>query len=563
MAALVSIGATACTGSVGAGGELPPADNLGPGGGPLPAKPGAEGTPVTPAACRPDLGPALGGSPLRRLTIYEYDNTVRDLLGESSRPGQMLPQEAITHGFRNNADAATVDEGLVDRYRAAAELMSVRASTSMATLAECDPAAAGEDVCALSFVKKFGRRAWRRPLQDDETVTLLNLYKTGRQGGTFASGIALVTQALLQSAPFLYRIELGLPAGAEGKLTRLSSWETASRLSYLLWGSMPDAELFAVAERGQLETPAQIRLQAKRMLAQAPAKAQVAAFHTQWLSLDEIDHAEKDSKAFPNYTPAIADLFRTETARFLDHVLWDGAGSGGAWQDLLTAPFTFADPVLAKYYGLPSPRTNTFERVSLEGTSRLGLLTQGAFLASQAKANQTSPVLRGKFVRERLLCQQLPPPPPDVETKAPEPDPGLTTRERFAQHSTQPACAGCHKLMDPIGLGFENFDAAAGWRTTENGKPIDASGDVTSSDVDGAFTGAPDLVSRLGRSEDVRQCLGLQWFRFSFGRLEQESDACSLAAIVEKLGPGSTTEDLLLAVVASDAFMYRSTAGAL
>lgn len=517
---------------------------------------------VNPAACRLGTAPAVGGSPLRRLTVHEYDNTIQDLLGDTSKPGLMLPQEAILHGFRNNAEALAVNEDLVDRYRTAAEHISAKSVASILTLAGCDPVTAGEDSCAGQFITNFGLRAWRRPLDADESMTLLSVFKKGREGGSFTTGVQLVVQALLQSAPFLYRIELGSTTSAGDKLTRLTPWETASRLSYLLWGSMPDAPLFAAAKAGQLQTAEQIQAQARRMLAMAAAKAQVSAFHEEWLLLQDIEHAEKDTKVFPGYSPQIAALFKTETALFLDAVLWDrGSGGKGAWQDLLTAPFTFVNPALAKYYGLPATQTNNFERVSLQTTPRRGLLTQGTFLASQAKANQTSPVLRGKFVRERLLCQPLPPPPPDVETKAPEPDPNFTTRERLAAHATQPACAGCHKLMDPIGLGFENFDAAAAWRAKENSKIIDVSGDVTASDVTGEFSGAAELASRLGSSEDVRQCIALQWFRFSFGRLEKESDACSLAAIVEQLGPGSTTEDLLLAVVASDAFMFRSTEG--
>lgn len=568
-AAVLGLGVAACTGAIGDGGAERNAGGSGPGvspgagsGSSAPTEPTTRTPDAMLAPCNSRSGRAVGGSPLRRLSADEYDNTVRDLLGDATRPGRMLPQEPVAYGFRNNADAATVNEDLVDRYRALAEQVAARAASMAAALADCDAAGPGEQACAQRFIVRFGRRAWRRPLDDSETATLLAVYKTGRQGGIFTTGIELVLQAALQSAPFLYRIELGLPAPAGDRLTRLSPWETASRLSYLLWGSMPDDELAAAADADQLNTPAQIQAQARRMIAVAATKSQVTGFFTQWLSLDDIEHAEKDKKAFPAYTTAVPGLFKQETASFLDHVLWPAGGrGGGAWQTILTAPYTFADPALAKYYGLPAPATNSFERVSLDGAGRRGLLTQGAFLAAQAKANQTSPVLRGKYVRERLLCQTLPPPPPDVEAKAPEPDAQLTTRQRYAAHAEQPVCAACHKLMDPIGLGFENFDAAAGWRTSENGRPIDASGDIAQSDVAGPYSGAVELATRLGDSEQVRQCLGLNWFRFSFGRLEAESDACTLANIAGQLGADGSTEDLLLAVVASDAFMYRTVGG--
>jgi Protein of unknown function (DUF1592)/Protein of unknown function (DUF1588)/Protein of unknown function (DUF1595)/Protein of unknown function (DUF1585) len=436
--------------------------------------------------------------------------------------------------------------------------MSERVVANLAKFSPCDPLVSGDEVCAKRFIETFGKRAWRRPIAGDELASLFALFQKGRTGGTFASGIAWITQALLQSAPFLYRVEYGVKVATNDSAIRLTPWETATRLSYLLWGSMPDAPLFAAAEAGQLESPEQIKSQARRMIATASTKAQVGEFHAQWLLLDEVEHAEKDRAAFPTYTDEIPGRFKSETNRFLDHVLWQGTG---AWQQMLTAPFTFADPVLAKFYGLPQPGTNSFESVSLEDSGRIGILTQGSIMAAHAKANQTSPILRGKFIRERLFCQQLPAPPPNADTKAPELDPNLTTRERFALHSTHPACAACHQLMDPIGLGFENFDAISGWRTSENGKPINASGELSDTDVDGKFDGVAQLSKKLATSEQVQQCLALQWFRFSFGRLESESDGCSLATIFKNLNADASLEDLLLAVVGSDAFMYRAKGG--
>jgi hypothetical protein len=495
----------------------------------------------------------LGPSPLRRLTAFEYDNTVRDLLGDSTRPGRRFPEEAKTAGFVSGAQGAP-GQALVDAYREAAEALAARADVRV--LSGCDPAAAGEEACARQFVMGVGKRAFRRPLDAAETTRLMAVFTKGRPAGTFASALQLTVQAMLQSAPFLYRIETG--GAPDAAVVRVTGWEMASRLSYLLWGSLPDKPLFDAAEAGALETPEQIAAQARRMLADPRARQAVASFHDQWLALDEADGLDKDTRVFPAFTTALPGLFRTETSRLIEHLTWD---EPGGWQRVLTAPFTFANGALAKFYGLKGPAGAAFERVSLEGTPRLGFLTQGSFLAVQAKRNQTSPVVRGQYVRERLLCQQPPPPPPDVGGEVQEPDGKLTTRERYAAHASKPSCASCHRLMDPIGLGLENFDGAGQWRTTEAGKPIDASGEIVDSDVTGRFDGAAALARKLAASTQASRCVANHWFRFAFGRAPTEADACTVETLAARLGAGASARDVLLTLVASDAFLHRPPGG--
>jgi hypothetical protein len=225
---------------------------------------------------------------------------------------------------------------------------------------------------------------------------------------------------------------------------------------------------------------------------------------------------------------------------------------------MFTAHFTFLNEPLAAFYGSPGPVGSEFQRTTLDGVRRAGFLTQAGILAALAKPNQTSPVQRGKFVQEQLLCNDLPPPPANVEITLPEPSPTATTRERFSQHASLPTCAACHTLMDPIGLGFEHYDGSGRWRDSENGMAIDASGVVNGSDVDGPFVGAIELADRLGHSERVRACFVRQWFRFAYGRGDTPADQCTLATLTSRFAAGkANVRELLVALTESDAFLYR------
>jgi hypothetical protein len=410
--------------------------------------------------------------------------------------------------------------------------------------------------CARAFIEGFGKRAVRRPLTGEEIDRFVGLWRAGKQRLHFDEGIEMVVQAMLQSPHFLYRVEVGEPPAKGETVRRPTPWEQASRLSYMLWGTMPDDELFAAAEADALRTPEQIGAHAQRMIADPRARANVASFFAQWLQLDEIDHLDKDVAVYPRFSSEIRPLLRKEIATFIDHVVWD---SGGGVEELLTADYSFMNRRLAEYYGVTGPTGEAFERVDLDPTRHAGILTQAGILASLAKPNQSSPVHRGKWVRERLLCEELMPPPPNVEVTPPNLDPGLTTRERFSQHRESPFCSACHEMMDPIGLGFEHFDGAGLWRDEENGRPVDDSGEIVGTDTPGPFRGPVELGEKLARSQQVRECVTLSMFRFAYGRTEAHEDERSLELLRERFATGQIAE-LLAALTETDAFLYLPAA---
>jgi hypothetical protein len=322
---------------------------------------------------------------------------------------------------------------------------------------------------------------------------------------------------------------------------------------------MPDDALLSDADAGKLDTKEGIAASARRMLKDPRAKASVANFHAQWLELPKLASIAKDPAMYPDFDASIRDALRKETETFVDSVFWQN----GKFEDLLLAPYTFVDAKVAGFYGMDAPTSSGFVKVPLDPNKRAGILTQGSILAIKAKSNQSSPIHRGKFVREKLLCQMLPPPPADLVIVPPDLDPKLSTRDRFAAHDKNPACSGCHHLMDPIGLGFEHFDAIGKWRDTEGPIPIDASGQILDSqDVNGAFNGARELSQKLAQSQQVQSCVVTQWFRFAYGRGESEDDACSLQTVNQLFqASGGDMRELLVALTQTDAFRYRTIVG--
>ncbi len=507
---------------------------------------------ASPVCKQLDPGPA----PIRRLNRFEYNNTVRDLLGDTTRPATDFPVENIVLGFDNNAAALTASPALIEDYLGAAERLATFAvENNLEGLVACSVAKHSELGCARRFIRTFGKRAYRRPLTDGDVEILLGVFVRGYHAFGFKGGIRWSLVAMLSSVQFLYRIESGVPTGAGQPVTRLTAWELASRLSYLIWRSMPDAELFAAAEAGRLTTRTEIDTQLSRMLAHPKAHATVADFHEQWLQLQALDDLPKDKKIYPTFKPDIARLLKQEATSFIDDVFW---GSEGTLAALYTAPFTYVDAALAKYYGLPVPKGTGFKKVDLKGQMRAGILTQGGLLAVQAQENQTHPVRRGAFVRRSLLCEELPPPPQNVVFQIPPPSPTLTGRERFEEHRSDPACSGCHRLTDPIGFGFENFDGVGLYRTMDNGHPIDASGQVVGMPGGGEFNGPIELAQLLSKSDQAAECMVLSWFRYGYGRgPERGVDDCSLDVLRRSFSANHfKVKDLFVALAHTDAFQY-------
>lgn len=533
--ALGTVLLAACTGTIGkAGGPTGP---LGP----------TEG----PSCTSLNVGPA----PLHRLTRTQYNNTVRDLLGDDSRPATTFVPDEDALGF---AVGMSVSPLLAEQYMGAAETLSAAASLDLPALLQCDPVAEGEDTCATRFVASFGRRAFRRALDAGELGHYQGLYSSVKGSFGFQTAIEAVVQAMLQAPQFLYRVELGVLS--DGPVVPLSQTDVASRLSYFIWESMPDEELLAAAEAGELGSPDDIEAQARRLLADDRARQGFVDFHDQWLALNRLDSASKDPGLFPEWDDALRDAMREETNLFIERVLFDG---DARLSTLLTSSTSYINGPLATLYGVDGVTGSEHVLHSLDPTQRSGILTQVSVMSIWAKRNQTSPTHRGKFVRERLLCQLMPPPPPGLMVVPPEPTPGETTRQRFARHASDPSCSSCHQLMDPIGFGFEAYDAIGRFRTEDEGQAVDASGEIfNTTDVNVTFDGAVELGQRLNGSVQVRECVATQWFRYAFSRAETESDDCSQGMIYEAFeGSGYDIRELVVAIARSDAFRYRRAQG--
>jgi hypothetical protein len=511
-----------------------------------------------PVNAQPTCAPSNPGpSPLRRMTGTEYNNTVRDLLGITNNPASAFPPDDQALGFDNNAFAYSTPEVLVEAYMTAAEAIATASVANLGTLLPCNPSQVGNDACAQQFIAAFGKRAWRRPLTSSETSAIFGVYSSAVSQWDFPTGIQLAMEVILQSPYFIYRPEFGMPPANGASVVQLTDYEIASRLSYLIWNSTPDDALLSAADANDLETPAQIEAQARRMLQDPRAHQAVINFHDQWLEVNQIAITNKDPTIFPAWTSTVAADLQTETESFVDDVIWNGDATVSS---LLTSPYSFMNATLASYYGVTGVSGDTFQRVNLDPTQRAGFLTQGSLMSILAKPNMTSPVLRGKFVREQMLCEPLPDPPQNIVITPPVINPNATTREMFQEHDSNPACSGCHQLMDPIGFGFENYDGAGHWRTTENGLPIDASGDVRySKDADGPFVGAVQLSQKLAKSQEVSDCVVTEWFRFGYGRDISPDDKCTMTALQTGfVQANSSVKELIVLLTQTDAFRFRN-----
>ncbi len=524
------------TGEPAAGAPLPP-----PGAHPLEPKRDT-------AACK-EIKP--GGAPIRRLTRTEYDNTVRDLIGEDKKLAKAFPGEELQHSFDNSAELRSVSDVLAEHYNTAAKEVGRAVVAKLDTFLACD-SAKNEDACLDQFLGGFAQRVWRRPLEASEREDLKKAFKAGRLS-TFAEGIDAVVRVMILSPQFMYRIERGVPVPGTN-YERLGHWDMASRLSYLLWGTMPDAELFSAAQAGKLGTRDEIADQAKRMLADPRAGAMVTNFASQWLHLRDLADAAKETEIYPNWKDEFLELFRLETEHFVTAVWKDDAKLGS----LLSSTSTMVNGPLAAFYGIKGITGDTFQKVALDGTQRAGLMTHASLLSAKSGPDQSSPILRGVFVREQMFCQPLPQPPVTVDANPPMLNPAMTTKERFAAHRNDPSCESCHKLIDPIGFGFEKYDATGAFRALENGKMIDATGELAGTDVDGSFEGAIELTKKLVQSKQVESCVASHWFNFAFGREPTDSDRCTVETLQTNFAKtGGDMRQLLLGLVQTDTFFFK------
>jgi hypothetical protein len=367
--------------------------------------------------------------------------------------------------------------------------------------------------------------------------------------GDPAAGVVYLVSAILQSPYFLYRVEIGEPDPARPGFRRYTNDEMASRLSFLFLNTIPHEDLVARAARGELTDEAGIRAAVEALLARPAARRAVRSLFTDAFELDRVDGLAKDPAVFRHARAELWVSAKEETLRTIEALVF----GGGDYRDLFVSRTTFLDRRLASLYGVPAPSRDGFAKIELPASSgRLGILGQAAFLASNAHPVSSSATLRGKYVREVLLCQSLPPPPANVDTSLPEPSTSSPTlRERVRVHLENDTCAGCHKAMDPIGLGFENFDGVGRFRATENGAAIDASGEL-----DGVeFADAGELAAAIGAHRELVPCMVRTAYRYALGRLDEQDDAPALAALTARFdAQGRQVTALLSDIAASAAF---------
>jgi hypothetical protein len=493
---------------------------------------------------------ALLASPsgLRRLTSSEYDTTLRDLLGDTAYDSELLLPAEVKNPFDNDYSTQRVSQALIEGVEklgadAAARLLADPARRD--ALVGCTPGAP-DDPCLEQFIKRFGRLALRRSLDAEE----LARYYTTAQGiaveeGDFYAGVDVVLRAMLQDPRFIYRVEIGTAVATEAGLTELDGPSIAQRLSYLLWGSAPSAWMLDLAEAGELASSEQRAAAVVRALEDSRARAQVNRYHALWLGYETL-----------NFAPELASAMRSESDALIERVVFEDKRP---WHDIFRAEETFIPDSLAEHYGLTPAGLGGPEWTSYGDSGRRGILSHGSFLSNGAKFNDTSPTVRGLAIRTRLFCAEIPPPPPGVATDEPIPatEEATCKVDRYAVH-TQGGCKSCHSQIDPIGFGLENYDAQGRYRTEEPDLPqcsIEGKGEVVPL---GSFSGPSELADLMLGSEDFQRCAVTQMERFAAGRYELDSrDKRRVSAHLAALGSDYRLDDLIMAIVAHDAFRYR------
>ena len=448
--------------------------------------------------------------PARRLSHFEYQNTLRDLFPHIEVPQLEMPADPSVDGFDNDGEALVPSSLLIERYDENARTVAKLATEDLQALLGCDPATGF--TCAQQFVTEFGRRAFRRPLSDQELTDFMVFYSEPPGDADMRAGTELTLQLFLQSPQFLYRLEIpgeDVEPPAPGEYAPIGSYELASRLSYFLWSSMPDDELLAAAAAEALVSPEQIEAQARRMLADDRAKDAFLHFHEQWFDLARVDKVSKLPE--DNFDDSLREAAKQEALRFVEHVIFEEQGTLG---DLLTSNRTFVNDRLAAIYGVTAPEPGTWVEVELDPSQRAGFMTQVAFLAGHGHPLNPSPVLRGVYSLKDVLCWPLGAPPPVAEAMMiPEGSPDQTNRELYENLTAADECQACHEVINPIGFAFEHYDTLGRWRDLDNGQTIDASGHFQ----DASFTGAPDMMSQLAGRVEVQRCLSRKWLRFAYG----------------------------------------------
>ena len=509
-------------------------------------------------------GPATAAA-ARRLTHSQYNNSVRDLLRAETRRAESFPPEDFVDGFSNQLEGQSVSPLLAEAYSEAARKLARSAflGGDSSGLVPCEPEGVGDAGCRAAFVQKFGRRAFRRPLAEPELAAYQELFAgEAERAGSFYAGAQAVVEAMLQSPNFLYY-------GHE----RSRSHQLASRLAYFLWNTTPHEELLEAADAGTLDDPAAAEAVVRRMLDDPRAHEAFDEFLAQWLRFDRLLKAVRDVKLYPEFSVELAGAMAEETRQLFRQLVW----GNGDFREFFTAPYGYLNADLARLYEVEPP-VEAFGRVELPPESgRAGVLGQASFLTVTSKPGESSPTERGLFLREHFLCQIVPPPPPGVNTTLPPvtDEKPATNREQLEMHLTNSACAGCHRLIDPIGFGFERYDAIGRSRDkqlvrifptadeqrtkrktepTEYRLPIDASGHIQG--LTAAAFSTPREAGEILAAEPVCQrCVVKQLFRYAVGRKEAEADQAAIDEAYERFRDSRFHfRELIIAIATSEPF---------
>jgi hypothetical protein len=488
---------------------------------------------------------------VRRLDNFEMENVLADVLGTRLDLTKGFLPDPRDEGYDNDVATLTVSGSKVEEVASAAERAAafIITDANLPRFAPCPPTDAPA-ACAHAFADRLTRRAWGRVASDEELTRLGAVFQVAMDSEGYAAGIGLLAQAVLQAPQFVYVSELGgEPANGQ---VRLTDFEIASQLSLLLMGARPDPILFDAAATGQLSSEDGREQQARRILASPQSRRHLVRFFRSWLGLTR--PLNKDLAIVPGFVPAMRQAVNRELDTFLDHVL----STSSRLDEVMLADYTFASPILQGIYGddLIEP-PGDFTQVRL-GPRRRGVLSSPAFLATHALINQTNPVQRGLVVRTRLLCQDISPPPPGVNTQPPSGTMGQTTRQKYEAHLTEPRCHACHVMMDPLGFGLEEFDLIGRYRSKEGDQPIDARGEIINTDVDGPFVGPVQLAARLAGSAEFRRCFVKQLWRFGEARAAAGADDQEIDALTARFEKGDhRIDELLVAFVRKPTFVLR------
>lgn len=551
----------ACTGAVGGGNGAGPDESGRGGSGTAGTDNGSVGGGTTNSGGT-SAPIEVGPMPLIRLTRAEYTDTIRWLFGDPTlTPATAFSLEA---GSESGFAKAQVTVGVKDArdFREAAEVIAAKASQPVAKFTGCD-STAPTDACLSTFVKKLGRRIYRRPLTATEVTEQLGLFNGARMAGNDVAGsVAVIVESMLQSPFFLFKWEMdeAKPKLVDGDI-ELNKYQLASRLAFLLSGRAPDDMLIADVDGGRFSSDDDLVRATQRLLAAKETAARVyTSFHRQWLELTRMSELRKDTTKYSYWDTAITADLQTEFDTFVTDVLLNGDGK---LNTLLTAPYTYANERVAKIYGASGITGGSFQKLELDPAQRKGVLMQAAFMAATGdEANSLAP-RRGTRILRRILCGEIPPP-PMVVPDLPMPKTGQTNRQRFEDHGTLSCARSCHQLIDPPGFAFENFGGAGEYRTKDNGLPVDSSGRFTTPNgVEVSFDNGAQMVEKLAGLPEVGQCVAAHWLRYALGRAEVETEAGELTRISAKFSQsGGSLSALLQAITSGRSFRFRKpTAG--